>query len=269
MKKRIAILIVIAFLLVPLSPYSSAQIYNNDFSKEQKLNLFKGNKVWMVYGWTFSYPKGVQEKKGKKTSFERFDRNGNRTEELYYDTKGNTMFTCEFLYDEKGNEIKKMGAELDEVIYEKWKYTMMDNGNKIEKSSEYKKNKDQKWIYTLDDRTNIAEEVYYDVSGTISYKMQYIYDAKENLIEKREYDPYGNVYRKWIYKYDDKGNNIEMYHYVSNNQLYRIYQMRYDKKGNMKSKFTFDKDEKIIDLTVYVYQFYDGLHAPRALGNKE
>ena len=27
---------------------STAQIYNEDFSKQQKVNLFKENKVWMV-----------------------------------------------------------------------------------------------------------------------------------------------------------------------------------------------------------------------------
>ena len=71
----------------------------------------------MVYGWTFLYPKGKQEKKGKKTSFERFDRNGNRTEEVYYDTKGKPNYSCQYLYDDKGNEVKKMGGEGDDVKY--------------------------------------------------------------------------------------------------------------------------------------------------------
>ena len=85
---------------------------------------------------------------------------------------------------------------------------------------------------------------------------------------KTEYDTYGNVYQKWVFTYDNKGNNTEIHHYISNNQLFRIYQMRYDEKGNMKSKFTFDKNEIIINLTVYIYLFYDGLHAPRIAGNK-
>src|ERR1051325_7726348 len=84
MKKIIFIvLLFLALILV----FSSAQIYNEDYSKAQKKNLYKENRVWMVYGWTFQYVKGVQEKKGKKTSFERFDRNGNRTEEIYYSKK--------------------------------------------------------------------------------------------------------------------------------------------------------------------------------------
>ncbi|MFI5164562.1 MAG: hypothetical protein ACHQHP_04855 [Bacteroidia bacterium] len=266
-KAKIALLIVC--LVIPFSPFSSAQIYNNDFSKQQKTNIFKENKLWMVYGWTFLYPKGLQEKKGKKTSFERFDRNGNRIEEVYYDTKGNPSFSCQYIYDDNGNEVKKMGAEGDEVIYEKWNYTPVENGKKVERKSEYKKNKDEKWIYSYNNEQNITEELYYDISGTVSTKWQYLYDAKQNMTEKEEIDSYGNVYQKWVYKYDDKGNNTELRHYVSNNQLQRIYQMRYDKKGNMKSKFTFDKEENIIDLTVYIYQFYDGLHAPRTIGNKQ
>ena len=33
--------------------------------------------------------------------------------------------------------------------------------------------------------------------------------------------------------------------------------------------YAFDKDENVIDLTVYVYQFYDGLHSARGTGSKE
>ncbi|MBI4929611.1 MAG: hypothetical protein HY841_02530 [Bacteroidetes bacterium] len=269
MKKTFAILFLVFSLLIPPSPFSSAQIYNGDYSKLQRLGLYKENKVWMVYGWTFLYPKGIQEKKGKKTSFERFDREGNRSEEIYYDTKGNPNYSCQYFYDDNGIESKKVGGSGDEIIYEKWNYTSVENGKKMEKKSEYKKGKDQKWIYMYDAQQNISEEDYYDVNGTISHKWAFTYDGKQNVTEKKEYDPYGNVYQKWLYKYDEKGNNIELHHFVSNNQLYRIYQMRYDKKGNMKSKFEFDKDENVLQLTVFIYQFYEGLHAPRTTGNKQ
>ena len=263
MKKAITLSLLAVVLMV-----SSAQIYNDDFSRSQKTNLFKENKVWMTYGWTFFYPKGKQEKKGKKTSFERFDREGNRTEEIYYDQKGAPTFSCQYFYDENGNAIKRMGGEGDEVIYEKWYYTSSDNGKTVEQKSEYKKSKNEKRIYLYDDKKNITTESYYDITGTISYKWDFAYDDKQNVTEKKEYDSYGNVYQRWVYKYDEKGNNIEMRHFVSNNQLDRIYDMRYDKKGNMKSKFILDKNEDIINLTVYVYQFYDGLHAARGIGNK-
>ena len=266
--KAFSITFLIFSLLMPLSPFSSAQIYNDDFSKLQKLNIFKNNKVWMVYGWTFLYPKGVQEKKGKKTSFERFDREGNRTEEIYYDPKGEPTFSCQYLHDDFGNEIKRMGGQGDEVIYDKWNYTPIENGKKVERKSEYKKSKDEKWIYSLDDQKNVAEDQYYDISGAPTTKWIFTYDTKQNVTEKKELDSYGNVYQKWTYKYDEKDNNTEMRHYISNGQLTNIYQMRYDKKGNMKSKFTLDMDENIVNLTVYIYQFYDGMHSPHSVGNK-
>ena len=223
----------------------------------------------MAYGWTFQYPKGKQEKKGRKSSFERFDRDGNRTEEISYDGKGAPVFSCQYLYDDKGNEIKKMGGEGDEVIYEQWNYTLMDDGKKAERKSEFKKAKDEKWVFVYDDQHNITSETYYDVSGIMSFKWGFIYDDHQNVTSKTEYDPYGNVYQKWVYQYDDKGCNVEMHHYISNNQLQETCQMSYDKKGNLKSRFTFDKNDNILSLTVYVYQFYDGLHAARTLGNKQ
>jgi hypothetical protein len=258
------IIIVTSFVFIAFT-----QFYNENYPRWQKIKLYKENKVWMVYGWRFQYIKGVQEKKGKKVSFERFDRNGNRIEEIYYDTKGNLYYSCQFFYDDNGNEIKKMGSSGDEIIYDKWIYTPIDNGKKIERKSAYRKGKDQKWIYMLDANGNRLEETYYDVNGNISYKWQFVYDANQRLTEKIEFDAYGNIYQKWFYKYDNKGNNTEIYHYVSNNELYRIYQMRYDKKGNMKSKFILDKDEHVLELIIYIYQFYEGLHAPRTLGNKQ
>ncbi len=264
MKKPVLYLFLLFCFLV-----STAQIYNEDFSRQQKINIFKENKVWMVYGWTFLYPKGKQEKKGKKSSFERFDHNGNRTEEMYYDRDGKPNYACEFLYDEKGNQVKRMGNSGDEAIYEKWNYSSTENGKKLERKSEYKKSKDERWTYTFNAEENIAEEVYYDINGIMSSKCGYVYDDKMNLAEKTEYDAYGNVYKKWTYKYDDKGNNIEMQYSLANNRLQGSSQMHYDKKGNMKSKFNFDKNENIIDLTVYIYQFYDGLHSARGTGNKE
>lgn len=267
--QRQIFLLLVLLLAAAFTLFLSAQIYNEDFSRSQKTNIYKENKVWMAYGWTFFYPKGIQEKKGKKTSFERFDRDGNRTEEIYYDQKGNPSFSCQFTYDDKGNAIKKMGGAGDEVIYEKWNYTSLEGGKTVERKSEYKKSKNEKWVYLFDHNNNIISESYYDISGTISYKWDFVYDDKQHVVEKKEYDSYGNVYQKWEYKYDEKGNNTEMRHYVSNNLLDRIYDMKYDKKGNMKSKFTFDKDENIVNLTVFVYQFYDGIHAARSLGNKK
>ena len=268
MRTAVFLLATVLLVMFPVSRFSAVQIYNEDYSRPQKMNLYKDNKVWMVYGWTFLYPKGVQEKKGRKTSFERFDRDGNLSEEILYDDKGKPAFSCQYLYDEAGRELKKVGGSADDLIYEKWKYSVLESGKKVERRSEYKQGKEQKWIYTYDALQNIIEEQYFDYAGVPVQRFEYTYDGKQNVTEKREYDSYGNVYQRWSYTYDDKGNNTEARYYVSNNQLYRIYQMRYDRKGNMKSKFEFDKDEKVQQLTVFVYQFYDGLHAPRTTGNK-
>lgn len=258
-----------AFCYLGSYKFCPAQMYNDDFSKTQKQKLYKANKIWMVYGWKFLYHEGVQEKKGKKISFERFDREGNRSEEIFYDVKGTPVYSCQFFFDENGNEIKKAGGGGDEVIYEQWIYSANNNGKKVEKKSAFRKLKGEKWIYTLDANQNKTEEIFYDSKGEIFYKLEFLYDSKQNLIEKKEYDSFGNIYQKWIFKYDEKGNNTETHHYVSNNQLYRIVQMRYDKKGNMKSKFILDKDENVMELTVYIFQFYEGLHAPRTVGNKK
>jgi hypothetical protein len=248
--------------------YSSAKIYNGDYPYSQRIGLYKDNKVWMVYGWTFTYENGMQAMKGKKTSYERFDREGNRIEEVNYDLKGHVVSACEYLFDEQGREVKKVGAQGEEDIHEKSNYLFLDSLNQVQRRSEYKKGKEYKWLYIYDRNHNVSEESCYDLNGDLSRKTRYTYNQSQKLSEKIELDSYGNVFQKWLYEYDDKGNNVEAKHYYSNEQLHRSYQMRYDKKGNMKSMFEFDKDENIVQLTVFIYQFYEGLYAPRLAGNK-
>jgi hypothetical protein len=243
-------------------------MYNEDYSHHQRMSLYKENKVWIVYGWAFTYENGIQATKGNKTSFERFDREGNRIEEIKYDFKGNAIFSCEYLFDEYGREIKKTGGTGEEVVYEKWNYLFLDSMNLVQKKSEYKKGRGQKWLYSYDKNHNISEETYYDVTGTLLHKMRYAYNTNQKVIEKIELDPYGNVYQRWAYEYDDKGNNTNIKHYHSSGQLHRSYQMRYDKKGNMKSRFELDKDENILELTVFIFHFYEGFYQPKLAGNK-
>ncbi|MBI3502682.1 MAG: hypothetical protein HY063_12900 [Bacteroidetes bacterium] len=297
-------------LFLPLSPFSSATIYESDFSALQKINLYKENKVWLVHGWNFPYNNKVMVNKGRETSFERFDRSGNRTEEVEYDSLGRTVFSCQYFFDENGNELRRAGLDGKDIMDERWNYAPMSeeqfeklesqsqyknsvygktfysdslkemsnekkNSNLladakvVEKTSLYKKSLCGNWIFKKDVHKNKVKELHFDANGNFAYKLQFAFDKNQRLNEKTEYDAFGNQQEKWEYKYDEKGNNVETYCYVSNNMLYRKYIMLYDKKGNMTSKFTFDSNENELNLTVYLYEFYGGLHAPRALGNKE
>lgn len=264
--KRILFTLIVVLLILPANR-SLSQIYNEDFSRQQKDVTFRANRVWMVYGWTFRFIKGKQEKKGKKTSFERFDRSGFRTEEAEYGPDGEALLSCQYMYDDAGFVVKKMGANSD-IIYDKWSYVFLNDKTELERRSVYSKAKMEKWLYRIDDQKNFLFESYYDQEGTLTQQVKYEYDRESKLTQKLEMDAYGNVNQKWVLEYDQNGNNIEVQHFKSG-RLYKSYQMTYDKKGNMKSKHTFDASGKVEQLTVFVYQFYDGLHAPRSLGSKQ
>src|SRR5687767_13364976 len=70
-----------------LSSLSFTHVYDEDFGKKQKESL-KKNYVHSISGWTFVYQNGVAPKSGVKTSIERFDEKGNRTEDVFFNEKG-------------------------------------------------------------------------------------------------------------------------------------------------------------------------------------
>src|ERR1035437_7818080 len=156
MKKLFRDTFLVFSLLIPLS---SAKIYNEDYSKSKKLNLFKENKVWMVYGWTFPNENGLKVKKGKKVSFERFDRNGNRIEEVNYDMQGNTIYSCKYFFDKNGNEIQRIGIADGEEIDEKSEYVTVDE-NGIENTPEYKNTVKHTSLHSNGKHQNETEENY-------------------------------------------------------------------------------------------------------------
>jgi hypothetical protein len=192
---------------------------------------------------------------GNKTSFERIDKNGFRSEESYYDSKGTSYLEYSHTYAPNGMMLTSIGIRGDLTQYLNWNYRFRDERT-VERTTSKGYNNKQRWIYKLDENRNKIEEQYFDPDGLHSYTRYYVFDGKNNLTEKTEYDGYGNLFEKWVYKYDDKGNNTEQAQYDSQGKIFYTYKLKYDDKGNLISKFLLDKSGQIRQLTVYLYQFY-------------
>lgn len=108
----------------------------------------------------------------------KYDENGNRIEEVFYDSTGRLYYETTSKFDEKGNQI--------EYVFfnprENWK---------------------NKETYEYDKKGNQIGGNYYDSSGRLTNKITYKYDEKGNQIEFRYCNSDGKLKNKYTYKYND------------------------------------------------------------------
>jgi hypothetical protein len=163
--------------------------------------------------------------------------------------KGYIMYTYNFFFNDKGNEIEWNKYETEggsSYITNKWICKCNKKGDRIE---EIHYNPDgslgEKFTFKYDDKGNQIEKSWYNSkcnNGSLYFKFTYKYDNKENQIEENCYYPDGNLFDKWFYKYNDHGNMIEdSYHNPNGSLIYKDIYM-YDDYGNMIEENCYNPD---------------------------
>jgi hypothetical protein len=147
---------------------------------------------------------------------QRYDRNGNRVEEIYSDQYdvGRTVYK----YDKKGKEIEEKTFDRKGrifYIHTPEKHTDYDSTGKIEGYSTYKYDKDGRMI----------SQSMYDENGVRYDLIEHKYDERGNEIEERFEDGTGDV-RKFIY--DINGNILKEMNGTREVAIYK-----YDKKNKL------------------------------------
>ena len=205
--------------------YSCLKTTVNDKGQNLELRCFD------EYGLPCELSNGVHKYTYK------YDKNGNLTEERYFDKEGNQTLvdgfysgviceydefnhtTKEYYIDEKGQlttcdgiiacfnfEYNRQGAVTKVSFNGK-------NGNLVVADNMY-----AGYTYTYDEIGNKKSCQYFDAEGKpcslnsgVS-KTEYFYDSKTNFMTKESwYDVNSKVIKDFIYKYDSKGNTIESY----------------------------------------------------------
>ena len=235
---------------------SIVRVYNDDFARSQKQN-FRNNNVRVVTGWTYVYSEsGTPTKKGVKSSEERFDQKGNRTEEMWYDENGASFLESSYTYNDEGVELKNIGVQMHKPFYNNWLYEIKDTTNELIKFHSQNKINKEKWVYSFDAAGNKTQEKYFDETGLLTDRCVFNYDSKGRLDEKIEFDAYDNLYRKWEYSYDENGNNTGEILYNNDSEVLKQYILKYDEKGNLTTRFEMNAKGVATQMTVFLYEFY-------------
>ncbi len=243
-------------LIVFSCSYSRAQVFDENYGYVQK-QLIKKNKIKLISGWTFSFSStGELVKDGRRSSFEKFDKNGNRTELVYFDAFGNSSYECTYSYDEKGTETTRISYQTGKCTFSKWSYTYIDETRVVQRKPFKSYSNKEMWEFVFDNNKNCVEELYYDGDGLFSGKKAFGFDSGNNMSVKKVYDAYGSLLSSCEYIYDNntKQNIEQIFYDNAANILYKQI-MRYDSKGDLTAKFLVDKDGNTTAITVYLYLF--------------
>jgi len=231
-----------------------AQLVDKDIFGIKHKELIKKNNVRFVLGWTYEYNNGKQERIGKKSSFEKFDKEGNLIEEVYYKQNGESNFECTHLYNVTGWEISTVEFKSGAYSNKRWLNGWEEKERLLTKIPFKALDSKEKWSFRYDSKGNRVEEIKYDEDGGIAYSIYLKYDNNDNVIEKLELDGNNNLFEKWIYVNDEKGNNIEATQYDSDNKLFYKYTFSYDYKGNKTDEIIYDSAGEPKQRTKFVYQ---------------
>lgn len=204
---------------------------------------------YLTGGDTYKY-----NKKQSKIEWERYN--------VFNDTEN---FIVYYIYDNKGNQIKKNIYEKEELV--------------------------ERHTYKYDKKNNLIEYKWFNRDGSLRFLRTYKYDSNGNQIElnwheigspshnrytskynkkgqkiKEDLDVYSkNTFvshdTKWIYKYNSKGNLIKVYKYwfnkkyKENDYLYETFLYKYDTNNNEIERTIYDTNGNLERKYTCKYQY--------------
>lgn len=245
----------ITFLLKPFT-IGFAQGYFPEPSLSKPIAISKSGRIKFREDWVYKSEHGRWSPLGKKIGYDRFDSIGQKIEEANYDLSGNALLEVTYSYDEWGREIQCLGLKDRNSFYRKWEYSFIDSTKCLEKRVYRNQSNKQRWLYRFDDLGNIIEETNYSPEGDFNYKYAIKYTKLGKPAELTEYSGNGAMYEKWIYLYNKQNQNIEVMQFDASGTLFRKYLNKFDEYGNQKEVITLDSDEKELERTVSIYQYF-------------
>lgn len=245
--------LVCLFLLLAFSFVIQAQVVNVENYSPKHRALIKKNNIRFIIGWSYQYKNGVQAQYGSKSSFQKFDKEGNVVEEVAYKQSGETQFECTRAYDDASNETSTIGLEHQRFFSKKWIYKKITE-HETEKLPYKVYNSKERYVMTFDKLGNKIQEQKYDEDGTFMYNRFFKYDSRNNLVERLELDGSGNLFEKWEYNYDDKQNNVQTLRYDNEGKVFLKYIFVHDDKGNPLEEIIYNAAEQPVQKTKYLYQ---------------
>jgi hypothetical protein len=249
--------------------------------EEDDVFRIKGRSLMGVTTTLFKFKNRIQDEKGIRTSYEKYDESGRKIELYGYDSLGSlsqrTIYTytypnlpvTETGYDGSGKllyqYIYSYSFQVNtRVIYKD--YLTKSNGFKVTKSYDskgYLIEQDYydcddvfvyKYIFSYDSYGTILEGAKYLNNNNLDLRFTYKRDANGRVLEQTYLNADGTFYSKTTYTLDQNGRTLETLYFRKSLTVYDTkYSFVYDQKGNKIEETTYGSDGNIISSYNYIY----------------
>ena len=245
--KRFLTYILLATWFVPVF----AQI---EFDELEKKDIVR-NKIRSKTQWDYKYVDGAPVEDGFKSSYKKYDYQGNVIIVINFKFDGSVSSTEQYAYNSKGDRteyIRYKGNQEELQYKENTEYD--SKGNKLRVYGKTNKSNFNN-VYTYNDEGKLAEIVYnvgefidekrvfeydgntanidvLDAKDNLKYTLETKYNDKGQVVEETRYELDDAVSDKASYQYDSKGNVLKEEKYKHGQFRYRV-KYNYDTKGNL------------------------------------
>ncbi|MCT4581974.1 MAG: YD repeat-containing protein [Flavobacteriales bacterium] len=188
------------------------------------------------FSYDTNYSKGgdiiyttIKDSDGGLFSLRNYNNEGNKTEDIFYDYKGEIEKKLIFEYDKAGNLIRTTGynSKGEQNFKDIRKYNI--NAQLIEQTQYGANDVESISNYEYDKNGNLLNKITYNSEGEQIWKEASKYNNIGQLIEFIEASKEDTT--RYTYKYDQKGNIIEKNIYNLFDDLVWQYLFEYDEKG--------------------------------------
>lgn len=246
-------ILLIALMLLELQGFSQA--FDQDIVTKADKESIKKNNIRFIMGWTYEYVNNVQSRQGKKSSFEKFDKEGNLIEEVFYNVAGGVNYECTHEYNKLGLESGRIFMSAKQYQSRRWVYRQNEKTGELEAWPSHAFGSQEHTAYRFDPYARKVQETRFDRDGLVS-TLFFKYDDNGKIVEKLELDGNNNLYSKRVYTYDSSGNCILTTEYDAENKVLMTFTYAYDPSGNKISEVTSDAMGNIRQRINYIYQPY-------------
>jgi uncharacterized protein YkuJ len=251
--KKTTLTFLLAFLS-SISGFAFGCFPDETFSKSAK--IAQSGKIKFREDYVYPLNQGNVVSSGIKIGYERFDKLGQKLEEVSFSRDGKALLEVTYTYDEWGREAQCLGLKGNKSFFSKWEYQFNDSNKTLEKAVYNSSTNQEKTIYYFDSVGNIVEEINYSKEGDLIYHYLIVYTEFNKPLEITELSGNGVVYEKWKYFYDKNNQNIEIHQYNGSDELFKKYLNTYDVNGLQKEALSLDRNGNPIEKIVSVYQYF-------------
>lgn len=199
-----------------------------------------------------------------------FNAEGNKTEEINYNSGGDSIHSCSYSYDGKGRKTAQVMAQGN--IHGETTYAYNHDGREVEALeqvgekvlikrryvatydaqgkqiaalySEGDREMKASYRYSYDKQGQLTELATLTAEGVVYYRIAYSYDEKGNLTSELAYRPDGQLDKKSLFSYDGDRKREQTFTYNDGAEYLHTFEL-YDTRGNVVEVGVFDKSGQL------------------------